>query len=199
MFIRILIFTSCIALLVSLLGVMPIHGESDVYDNVLRLHVLANSDSESDQALKLKVRDAIVRYTEELLVNVQTQKEAKQRVEEGLGYIEALARQTVVENGFEYDVSVMLGVEEYPTRNYESLAFPGGEYLSLRVLIGEGAGQNWWCVLFPPMCLSAASAGDDAFAQVGLNGEQYNIITESDSPKYKIRFKLLETFGAMFK
>ena len=192
-----LILSLCLIFL--LLGLLPVHGEEKIYGSVIRLHVLANSDSESDQALKLKVRDAIVRYTEELLVNVQTQKEAKQRVEEGLGYIEALARQTVVENGFEYDVSVMLGVEEYPTRNYESLAFPRGEYLSLRVLIGEGAGQNWWCVLFPPMCLSAASAGDDAFAQVGLNGEQYNIITESDSPKYKIRFKLLETFGAMFK
>ena len=90
-----------------------------------------------------------------------------------------------------YSVEIELGEEEYPTKNYESCCFPAGEYLSLKVKIGKAEGKNWWCVLFPPMCLGAASECE-AIAEVGLTDTQYAIITETDSPKYKIRFKLLE-------
>jgi stage II sporulation protein R len=109
----------------------------------------------------------------------------------------------VNEQGYDYPVSVLLGKEEYPTRSYENCCFPGGTYVSLRVCIGEAEGQNWWCVLFPPLCLSAASANDDqsnedAFISVGLTGEQYRVITETDNVKYRIRFKILESVQGLF-
>ena len=90
---------------------------------------------------------------------------------------------------------VELGEEEYPTKNYESFCFPSGSYVSLRVLIGDAEGQNWWCVLFPPLCLSAAtdkSSTEDAFIAVGLTQEQYKVITETDDTTYEVRFKILE-------
>jgi stage II sporulation protein R len=190
---------SVLSLLIALLGILPIHGESELYKSVVRLHVLANSDSDSDQNLKLKVRDAILKESKALFGSADTQDEAKRIIEENLEKIEALAKSVIENEGFDYGVTVVLGKEEYPTRNYESLCFPSGEYLSLRVLIGNGEGQNWWCVLFPPLCLSAATDGREAFAEVGLSTEQYNIITESSSPKYKVRFKLLEALEGMIK
>ena len=105
------------------------------------------------------------------------------------------AKRIVVEQGYEYNVEVTLTLEDYPTRNYEAMSFPSGEYVSLRVLIGEAEGQNWWCVLFPPLCLSAASEkaeNEEAFIAVGLNSDQYKIITESEDMTYYLRFKILE-------
>ena len=98
--------------------------------------------------------------------------------------------------GFSYPVAVTLGEEEYPTRNYENFCFPAGPYLSLRICIGDAAGQNWWCCVFPPLCLGAASKTDaeEDFVEVGLTPQQYKIITESERPVYRVRFKLLEVF-----
>jgi stage II sporulation protein R len=94
-------------------------------------------------------------------------------------------------------VTVLFGTESYPTRQYESCAFPSGKYLSLRVCIGDAAGQNWWCVLFPSLCLSAASEGGSigsSLATLGLSGDQYRIITDSQNATYHVRFKILEVF-----
>ena len=108
-----------------------------------------------------------------------------------------IAEETLRKAGCQDTVTLSLGEEEYPTRTYESMAFPAGSYVSLRVVIGEGEGQNWWCVLFPPLCMSAAVSengtdGEDAFISVGLTEDQYKIITETDEPAYRIRFKALE-------
>ena len=192
----------CVAVLLIfiILGALPIHGEDEVYDKVLRLHVLANSDSNEDQALKLKVRDAVLSLSSELLENIDSKEAAADIINENMEAFIKTASDTVAENGFDYPVNITLEKERYPTKSYESLCFPSGEYLSLKVMIGEAEGQNWWCVLFPPMCLSAASAQQktsDAFISVGLTGEQYKIITETDSPKYSVRFKILETIEQM--
>ena len=191
----------CVALVASLL---PIHGEAAIYDTVVRLHVVANSDSEEDQALKLKVRDAVVATVSPAVEGCKSQSEAISAIEGIIPDIESAARRVVAENGYSYAVSVELGKEYYPTKNYESCAFPEGEYTSLRVLIGDSAGQNWWCCLFPPLCLSSASASDqksneDAFISVGLTSDQYKLVTESNTPKYKARFKILETVSSWFK
>jgi len=192
MYKRLLIFTFCVIGLTVLLGLLPIHGESEIYEGVVRLHVLANSDTEEDQALKLKVRDAVLEHTGSLLRDVRSREEAQSIIESELDSVCDTAQRAVYANGYGYPVSVSLGREDYPTRSYETVCLPSGEYLSLRILIGEAEGKNWWCVLFPPMCLSAASQSSEAFAQVGLTGDQYSIITQTDTPKYKIRFKLLE-------
>lgn len=192
MYKRILIATFTIIGLYVLLGFLPIHSEAAIYDNVLRLHVLANSDSSEDQALKLEVRDRILEETATLFKDCKSKDEAREAVESNLDKIREIAEQTVREAGYDYGVSVSLGEEEYPTKNYEECCFPAGEYLSLRVMIGEAEGENWWCVLFPPLCIDAAGESREVFAEVGLTDEQYSFITESDNPKYKVRFKLLE-------
>ena len=178
---------------------LPVHGEEEIYDTVVRLHVRANSDSEEDQALKLRVRDAVLAVTGDLVADCTTQEEAVAILEAHKEDLEDAARGVIAAEGREEAISVMLGREDYPTRTYESCCFPAGEYVSLQVLIGDGAGQNWWCVLFPPLCLSAATeVGEDAFVQVGLSKDQYGIITETGKTKYKVRFKVLELVQGWF-
>lgn len=194
-------FLLAACLLIAALAILPIHGESAVYDSVIRLHVLANSDEAEDQALKLAVRDAVLDTTCELLKDTKTRDEAEKLLAENLDLIRAAAEETVRKSGSNDAVAVSLGEEDYPTREYENLAFPAGEYLSLRVMIGEAAGKNWWCVLFPPLCLSAATTkaeAEEVFLSAGLTEEQYRIITDSDNTKYKLRFKILEVAQGLF-
>lgn len=191
---NILIILITLTVLAITLAVLPIHGESEIYSDVLRLHVIASSDSEEDQTLKLLVRDAVLEEAQALLDEICNKAQAEKTVYENLERLRSVAEKTVRDNGYDYPVAIELGKEEYPTKNYESCCFPAGEYTSLRILIGEASGQNWWCVLFPPLCLSAATDAD-AFASVGITDNQYQIITDSESTKYKIRFKLLESFS----
>ena len=191
----------CAALLI--IGLFPVHGEAAVYESVVRLHVLANSDSEEDQALKLQVRDAVLGVTAPLLEHCTTREEAAAILSDHTAAIQAAAEQAIKAAGRSDAVHVLLDTEEYPTRNYESFCFPAGSYLSLRVCIGAAQGQNWWCCVFPPLCLGAAnaspSATENAFIEVGLTPPQYKIITESEKPIYKVRFKLLEIFQSLGK
>lgn len=190
----------CVCVTFILLSFLPVHGESEIYSSVLRLHVLANSDSDEDQALKLKVRDTVLEKSAELTVGCASIKDAEKILCGSKDEIREAAQARVLAEGYEYPVSVELGIEEYPTRRYDSLCFPSGEYLSLRVKIGESGGKNWWCVLYPPMCLSAAtkSESEDAFISVGLNPDQYQIITETEDVKYNVRFKILEAIEGAF-
>ncbi len=199
---KLLTLTVCICTVFMIIGLLPVHGEAEIYDGVLRLHVLANSDSDEDQALKLYVRDKIIELASELCAECGTKEEAQAVISEHLGDFAECAHEEIVGQGYSYDVEARLCTEEYPTKTYASLCFPSGKYSSLQIRIGEAGGQNWWCVLFPPLCLDAASkdqSNDDAFISVGLTGEQYKIITETDKPTYEARFKLLEiiedTFG----
>lgn len=185
------------------MALLPVHGEEAVYDSVIRLHVLANSDSEEDQALKLQVRDAVLDEAQQLLQGTATRAEAEAVLRPNLPRLQQAAAAVVSAAGFDDSVTVTLSDEDYPTRTYEQLAFPAGEYLSLRVMIGAAEGKNWWCVLFPPLCLSAATSREEAemaFLAAGLTGEQYRIITDSDeNTKYKLRFKLLEVAESIFR
>ena len=192
---KLVVLFCVLVLCVTVCNILPIHGEEKIYESVVRLHVLANSDSDEDQALKLKVRDAILAYTSPKVIDSTSKDEAISILQGELEAIEIIAANVISEQGYDYPVEVTLTLEDYPTRNYESMSFPSGEYVSLRVLIGEAEGQNWWCVLFPPLCLSAASEkaeNEEAFIAVGLNSDQYKIITESEDTKYYLRFKILE-------
>lgn len=184
------------------LAVLPIHGEEGIYDGVIRFHVLANSDSASDQALKLQVRDAVLDLCAPRLGQCRSREEAIAAVLSMKDGIRKTAEATLRAAGCEDGVTVELSEEGYPEKRYESLCFPAGTYLSLRILIGEGRGQNWWCVLFPPICTSVATVSkeeaEDAFVAVGFTPEQYRIITETDEVTYKIKFKFLEFFQSVF-
>ncbi len=175
-----------------LLLLLPFQNADNLYDSVIRIHVLANSDSEEDQVKKLAVRDSILAFSREHLSLGKTQTDAKTELERNLGKLEEVARQTLLEEGSLHDVKVTIGEEYYPTREYEALSLPAGKYLSLRVKIGKAEGKNWWCVLFPPLCLSSSVEAEDALAQAGMNEE--NIFTVTDK-NYRIRFKFLELLG----
>ncbi len=190
----------CAALL--FIGLFPVHGEEEIYDTVVRLHVLANSDSEEDQALKLRVRDAVLEVTAPLLADCRSQDEARELLESHADEIRDAASRVIFAEGRNDAVTLRLGTEEYPQRDYDSFCFPAGSYLSLRVCIGEAEGQNWWCCLFPPLCLGTSTVSsedaEDAFISVGLTPSQYKIITESEQPVYKVRFKLLELLQGLW-
>lgn len=180
-------------------GLFPVHGEEKIYDSVVRLHVLANSDSEEDQALKLEVRDAILEITAPLLETCTGRDEAEAILRAHLQELTEAAQAVIECAGHDDPVSISFDNEEYPERTYDSFCFPAGTYLSLRILIGNAEGHNWWCCLFPPICRAAATVSkkeaEDTFLSVGLTPSQYKIITESNKPVYKVRFKILEIFG----
>ena len=195
-------FFTAALFLIAAISILPIHGEAQIYDSVIRLHVLANSDSDEDQARKLAVRDAVLESTRPLLEGAESREEAEVILQKALPEIKEAAELALERLGSGESVSVSLSWENYPTREYESLAFPAGEYLSLRVMIGEAEGKNWWCVLFPPLCLSAASVAVDqetACLSAGLTDEQYRLIADADSStKYRLRFKILEVASGLF-
>ncbi len=189
---KILILAAVVALSLSLMSYLPVHGEEEIYESVVRLHVIANSNSEADQALKLRVRDALLEEMPTLLEGATDRESALVRLEASLGELQGIAEKAVRDAGYDYAVSITLADEEYPQKSYESVCFPAGKYRSLQVKLGDADGKNWWCVLFPRLCLSGATRAEEEFAAVGLTPEQYKIITETEETKYKLRFKLLE-------
>jgi stage II sporulation protein R len=141
-----------------LTGGMAMETQQQLADRMIRLHVLANSDSEADQALKLEVRDAVTERTEVLLEHMRDRQEAERILRRHLTELEQVAEDTVRAAGYAYDVNVELSMTDFPTKEYDGFSLPAGEYLALRVLIGEAAGQNWLCVVFPPLCTAASSS-----------------------------------------
>lgn len=178
-----------------------------IYDNVIRLHVLANSDSDEDQALKYLVRDNILTEVSEIVSSAKTFDDAKAALSENLGRIKAAAEQTIAENGSGEKINVTLTHEKYPVRTYKNVTLPAGGYTSLRVLIGEAEGKNWWCVLFPKLCTSFAKKGSDKIRvaddaeelmiEAGLTRSQIQLMT-GDTPDIVIRFRLLEFLESIF-
>lgn len=174
-----------------ILSLLPVYGETELYNDVLRLHVIAQSDSAEDQALKLKVRDAVLEYMGESMESCDGIEDALEAAENMLDGIRDAAEACLNENGSDYGVSVELGREKYPRRDYGASVMPAGMYHSLRVIIGEGDGQNWWCVLFPTVCVRFAQADEDEYIAAGFTPEEYRIITGSEG-KLKVRFRVLE-------
>ena len=175
---------------VLLSGALSLQTQSALADKVVRLHVLANSDSEADQSLKRTVRDAVLAETEVLLEGVENRDTAAQVLRAQLPQLRRTAERTMAEQGSHYPVEVRLETAEFPTKTYDGCALPAGEYLALRVLIGEAAGQNWWCVVFPPLCSAAASEVGETAVAAGMSGEQVRLITEEEG--YVLKFKCVE-------
>ena len=172
-------------------GAAAIQSQEQLSEKVVRLHVLANSDSEEDQALKLTVRDAVLEEAERLLKRTENRGEAEGLLRGQLLELEQLANETVRNAGYEYPVTVELEEVEFPTRTYEGFSLPAGEYLALRVLIGEAAGRNWWCVVFPPLCTVAAAEFSEVAEDAGFSDAEIALITE-ETAGYVVKFKLLE-------
>ncbi|MCI8812514.1 MAG: stage II sporulation protein R [Oscillibacter sp.] len=172
-------------------GGLALRAQSQLAERVVRLHVLANSDGQEDQALKLLVRDRVLARATELLTQARDRTEAEALLRAELPELEALAVRELQANGCAYPVTAELADTEFPTREYDSFTLPAGEYLALRVVIGEGAGRNWWCVVFPPLCTAASADVPAAALAAGLTEDQVGLITEEDRG-YVLKFKAVE-------
>ncbi|MBQ2765468.1 MAG: stage II sporulation protein R [Clostridia bacterium] len=199
-----LTFSVLTALMLPMSALLPSPEDAQLYDNIIRLHVLANSDSAEDQALKLKVRDGILDTVSDLLDGVKDRAEAEAILADNLDVIESAAAEVLYAENSPYTVAVTLTEEAYPTREYENYTLPAGTYTSLRILIGEAEGQNWWCVLFPQLCIgiskdtqAAAIVDDSELLETGLTPSQIRIIT-GDSPDIVVKFRLLEFLERIF-
>lgn len=177
-------------------GAMALRTQAALSQKVVRLHVLANSDSETDQALKLKVRDRILVQTTELLEQSENRQEAELKLQQALPELERLAAEEIAANGYSYTVRVQLETTWFPTKEYDGFALPAGNYLALRILIGAGRGQNWWCVVFPPLCTAVSSDIPASALTAGLSEEEVQLITE-ENEGYVLKFKSLELWSAL--
>ena len=172
-------------------GARALHTQDELADKVVRLHVLANSDSEEDQALKLQVRDAVLDRAEELLAQTSSRAEAEGKLRGQLLEFERLAEAVVREAGYDYEVTAELTDTEFPTREYEDFTLPAGEYLALRILIGDAAGRNWGCVVFPPLCTAASADVPASALAAGFTEDEVRLITEEDRG-YVLKLKAVE-------
>lgn len=171
----------------------------DISNSVFRLHVIANSDSKEDQELKYKVRDALLEFMNKISVNCSSKEEVIALANSHKDDFYKIAKQTIKKNGYDYSIKINIGNFEFPTKTYGDISLPAGYYDALKVEIGNAAGQNWWCVMFPPLCFVDVSSGivpDESkqLMQENLSDEEYKLISDNNSSDIKFKFGLIEWF-----
>lgn len=173
---------------------------SNIESSVFRLHVIANSDSKEDQDLKYIVRDNILTYINEISKNASTKEKVIEIARNNIDTIKQIAQETVYENGYNYSVNIKIGNFAFPTKQYGDISLPAGFYDALRVEIGSASGQNWWCVMFPPLCFVDVSSGvvpeeSKEVLQENLSYEEYNLLSENqNNSDMNFKFKIVELF-----
>lgn len=204
---RILVWIFLLFTIVTI-GTIHIYGEmnnveklsNNYKDKLIRFHVLANSDSEKDQELKLKVRDEVIKYLQPMLEKSRSIQESESIILRESNNLKNISKNIIEENGYNYDVKVNLEYSEFPAKQYSNVVLPAGEYKSLRIIIGEGEGKNWWCVMFPPLCFVDENNGvidkeTDEKLQAVLTEEEYELIAGENLNKAenkKMKFKIVE-------
>lgn len=178
-----------ILLLISAYVTPFIQTSERISEDVFRLHILANSDNEEDQTLKLKVRDAVLQKGQNVFTNCNSLDEIIDSCESNINLFEETARECIKNNGYNYSVNAYVDREYFNTREYEEITLPSGIYNALKIEIGEAKGHNWWCVMFPAICLSAVS---DSEINNILDEDEVELI-HSDN-KFEIRFKIVELY-----
>lgn len=169
---------------------------TDIADSVFRLHVIANSDSDEDQNLKYIVRDKVIEYMSSISQNASSKEEVIKIAKANLDKIQAIAAQTIRENGYTYSVNVEVGNFSFPSKRYGDITLPPGYYDALRIKIGKAEGQNWWCVMFPPLCFVDVTSGvvpDESkeIMKENLSKEEFDLISKN-SNEVKVKFKIVE-------
>ena len=196
---KLLIKSFCIAFVLTVIySVIPFQAECEqISEEVFRLHILANSDSAEDQALKLKVRDALLEYTDMLFDKAADSDEAENIARENLKTLQTVAQNVVYENGYDYKVNAQVVKMYFNTRYYDNYTMPAGIYDALRITVGDGKGHNWWCVMYPPLCIPAAEKveSDEQAAEDYFEAEELDIMKNPD--KYEVRFKCVELFRGL--
>lgn len=171
---------------------------SNISDGVFRLHVIANSDSNYDQELKYKVRDKLLQYMNSISINCKSKGEVIELAKNQLDKLYDIAKQEILDNGYSYDVKIKVGNFDFPTKQYGDISLPAGNYDALRVEIGNASGQNWWCVMFPPLCFVDVTSGvvpEDSkeIMKDNLSSESYSLISSSN-PDIQFKFSIIELF-----
>lgn len=173
----------------------------DISDAVVRLHVVANSNSAADQNLKLRVRDRIIKDTSDIFIQTQDSSNALQSAIDNLQYIKSVAEDEIRKQGFNYAVNIKIGNFSFPTKVYDNITLPAGKYNAVRIEIGEAKGENWWCVLYPPLCYTEGTltVSDTARNKLksSLSSDEYELITQN-TPGVEIKFKIVEWFQNIF-
>jgi stage II sporulation protein R len=169
----------------------------NISNSVFRLHVIANSDSDEDQNLKYIVRDNLINYMNKLTENITSKDEAIKLAKEHETDFYKIAKQTIEDNGYDYDVKIEIGNSYFPTKYYGDISLPAGYYDALKVEIGNSAGQNWWCVMFPPLCFVDMSTGivpeeSKQTIKENLPAEEYALVSNSNDENINFKFKLIE-------
>ena len=187
--------SACIAfVLVVIYSLIPFQAQCDnISNDVFRLHILANSDSEYDQSVKLKIRDRVLEYSKSLFESASSKEEAESLISQNLDNITQVAQNELQNLGCGQNVKAEIKKMYFTTRYYDSYTLPSGMYDALRITIGSGKGHNWWCVMYPSICISAASEQDEK-AKKALDDGEYDIIKNE---KYSYKFKVVELFEMM--
>lgn len=172
---------------------------TNLSENVFRLHIIANSNNDYDQELKLKIRDEIIDYMKPLTENCKNKKEVISIIKDNLDNLVKISKEAVIKNGYNYDVTIELGNFYFPTKYYGNVSMPSGNYDAIRIKIGKAEGKNWWCSLFPALCFTDVSNGIiDQKAEKNLKSnleqEEFNLITNK-TQEIKFKFKLIELFN----
>ena len=171
---------------------------SNIQDSVFRLHVIANSDSKEDQNLKYIVRDKVLEYINIISSNQSSKEDVINLVNENINEIKKIAKNTIQENGYNYEVKLNIGNFAFPTKTYGDISFPAGYYDALKIEIGEAKGQNWWCVMFPPLCFVDVTSGivpeeSKEIIKENLSDEEYELVSENNN-EISFKFKIVEMF-----
>ncbi len=170
---------------------------------VIRFHVVANSDLVDDQLLKQKVRDEVIEFIEPLIKECESVDDTRYILKGSLPIIKQISEEVIRDWGRDYEVYVALDKANFPSKSYGDIVLPAGEYEACRIIIGEGKGENWWCVMYPPLCYLDVATGvvpleGKEQLETELNEEQYQFITRQNENKYEIKFKLVETINSIF-
>lgn len=189
---KLFIKSICIAFVLTVIySTLPFEAEcTDISNEVFRLHILANSDTEADQALKLKVRDTVLEYTEDLFNKAKSKEDAENLITDNIQSINDVAYKEILDNGYTYSVKTEITNMYFTTRYYDNYTLPSGMYDALRITIGDGNGHNWWCVMYPTICVSPVEEQDEKAKEV-LDETQYNIVKNE---KLQYKFKIVEIF-----
>jgi stage II sporulation protein R len=197
---KLIVKSLCTAFIIAVIySVIPFQAQCEnISNDVFRLHVLANSDSEYDQSIKLKVRDKVLEYSEDMFKNAASKEQAESLTAENLKNIEQTANDELKRLGCNYTAKAEIKNMYFTTREYSAYTLPSGMYDALRITLGKGEGHNWWCVMYPSICLSAASEREER-AKTAYSDSEYKIVT-NEQPEYKFRIvELFEQLQAIFK
>ena len=178
----------------------------DYRDKLIRFHVIANSDSTEDQQLKLKVRDAVISYLQPKLEKSKSIEQSEKIIKSEYKNLQKISKNIITKNGYDYNVKLGLQYSNFPAKQYSSVVLPAGKYKALKIIIGEGKGKNWWCVMFPPLCFVDDQNGvidektDKKLKEI-LTPEEYDLIMAKNKTEVKglkLKFKIVEVFQNIF-